>query len=267
MNFTTKLGGMTVSAIPDLARGVMVNGFRNSMKGYASQISQSPAFKASKEEMLKMGIGLETVLHSRSRAIGDLVDSSSRTTAVEAGMERITDAFGKLTLMDRFNDINKSMNGMLTSDGILSGAFSARRMAKLGINDNMAARIRSEFEKHGEVIDGWHIGNFDKWDDQYVAGVFQSAVLKDVNNTIITPGIGDTPLWASTPMGRTIFQFKSFTTASYNRALLGGLQEGTAQFYYGTAFQIALGSLVYALKEASKGKMLTGHQRSWCLRV
>lgn len=254
VNFTTKLGGMTVSAIPDLARGVMVNGFRNSMKGYASQISQSPAFKASKEEMLKMGIGLETVLHSRSRAIGDLVDSSSRTTAVEAGMERITDAFGKLTLMDRFNDINKSMNGMLTSDGILSGAFSARRMAKLGINDNMAARIRSEFEKHGEVIDGWHIGNFDKWDDQYVAGVFQSAVLKDVNNTIITPGIGDTPLWASTPMGRTIFQFKSFTMASYNRALLGGLQEGTAQFYYGTAFQIALGSLVYALKEASKGK-------------
>ncbi|WP_411368268.1 hypothetical protein [Escherichia coli] len=254
VNFTTKLGGMTVSAIPDLARGVMVNGFRNTMKGYASQISQSPAFKASKEDMLKMGIGLEAVLHSRSRAIGDLVDSSSRTTAVEAGMERITDAFGKLTLMDRFNDINKSMNGMLTSDGILSGAFSARRMAKLGINDNMAARIRSEFEKHGEVIDGWHIGNFDKWDDQYVAGVFQSAVLKDVNNTIITPGIGDTPLWASTPMGRTIFQFKSFTTASYNRALLGGLQEGTAQFYYGTAFQIALGSLVYALKEASKGK-------------
>lgn len=78
VNFTTKLGGMTVSAIPDLARGVMVNGFRNTMKGYASQISQSPAFKASKEDMLKMGIGLEAVLHSRSRAIGDLVDSSSR---------------------------------------------------------------------------------------------------------------------------------------------------------------------------------------------
>lgn len=69
----------------------------------------------------------------------------------------------------------------------------------------MAARIRSEFEKHGEVINGWHIGNFEKWDDQHVAGVFQSAVLKDVNNTVITPGIGDTPLWASTPLGKTIF--------------------------------------------------------------
>lgn len=253
-NFVTKLGGMTVSAIPDLARGVMVNGFGNTMRGYSSLITRSPAFKASRAEQLKMAVGLETILHTRSRTMGDLVDSSARTTAVEAGMERVTDAFGKLTMMGHFDDMNKSVNGMITSDGILSGAFAGRRLAKLGINDNMAARIRSEFQKHGEVIDGWHIGNFDKWDDQYVAGVFQSAVLKDVNNTIITPGIGDTPLWASTPMGRTIFQFKSFTTASYNRALLGGLQEGTAQFYYGTAFQIALGSLVYALKEASKGK-------------
>lgn len=253
-NFVTKLGGMTVSAIPDLARGVMVNGFSNTMRGYSSLITRSPAFKASRAEQLKMAVGLETILHTRARTMGDLVDSSARTTAVEAGMERVTDAFGKLTMMGHFDDMNKSVNGMITSDGILSGAFAGRRLAKLGINDNMAARIRSEFEKHGEIIDGWHIGNFEKWDDQHVAGVFQSAVLKGVNNTVITPGIGDTPLWASTPLGKTIFQFKSFATASYNRATLGGLQEGTGQFYYGTAFQIALGALTYALKQAANGK-------------
>ncbi|MGW8664695.1 hypothetical protein [Serratia ureilytica] len=253
-NFVTKLGGMTVSAIPDLARGVMVNGFSNSMRGYSALISRSPAFKASRAEMQKMAVGLETILHTRARTMGDLVDGSSRTTAVEAGMERITDVFGKLTLMGHFDDVNKSVNGMITSDSILSGAAAAKKLAKLGINPNMASRIRSEFQKHGEVIDGWHIGNFEKWGDQHVAGVFQSAVLKDVNNTVITPGIGDTPLWASTPLGKTVFQFKSFATASYNRATLGGLQEGTAQFYYGTAFQIGLGALTYALKQAANGK-------------
>ncbi|WP_164096871.1 hypothetical protein [Serratia marcescens] len=253
-NFVTKLGGMTVSAIPDLARGVMVNGFSNSMRGYSALISRSPAFKASRAEMQKMAVGLETILHTRARTMGDLVDSSSRTTAVEAGMERVTDVFGKLTLMGHFDDVNKSVNGMITSDSILSGAAAAKKLAKLGINPNMAGRIRSEFQKHGEVIDGWHIGNFEKWDDQHVAGVFQAAVLKDVNNTVITPGIGDTPLWASTPLGKTVFQFKSFATASYNRATLGGLQEGTAQFYYGTAFQIGLGALTYALKQAANGK-------------
>lgn len=253
-NFVTKLGGMTVSAIPDLARGVMVNGFSNSMRGYSALISRSPAFKASRSEMQKMAVGLETILHTRARTMGDLVDGSSRTTAVEAGMERVTDVFGKLTLMGHFDDVNKSVNGMITSDSILSGAAAAKKLAKLGVNPNMAGRIRSEFQKHGEVIDGWHIGNFEKWDDQHVASVFQSAVLKDVNNTVITPGIGDTPLWASTPLGKTVFQFKSFATASYNRATLGGLQEGTAQFYYGTAFQIGLGALTYALKQAANGK-------------
>ncbi|WP_447716879.1 hypothetical protein [Pluralibacter gergoviae] len=253
-NFVTKLGGMTVSAIPDLARGVMVNGFGNTMRGYSALISRSPAFQASKAEMRKMAVGLETILHTRARTMGDLVDGSARTTAVEAGMERVTDVFGKLTMMGHFDDMNKSVNGMIVADGILGNAFPARRLAKLGINDNMAARIRAEFQKHGETIEGWHVGNFEKWDDQHVAGVFQSAVLKDVNNTVITPGIGDTPLWAGTPLGKTVFQFKSFTTASYNRATLGGLQEGTSQFYYGTAFQIGLGALTYALKQSAAGR-------------
>ncbi|HHA1904120.1 TPA: hypothetical protein ACOED1_004959, partial [Enterobacter kobei] len=254
VNFVTKLGGMTVSAIPDLARGVMVQGFGRTMKGYSALISRSPALNASKAEMDKMAVGLETVLNTRSRLMADLVDSSARTNAVEAGLDRVTDVFGKLTLMGQFNDVNKAINGMITSDGILAGAFPGRRLAKLGINDNMAARIRSEFEKHGEVIDGWHIGNFEKWDDQHVAGIFQSAVLKDTNNIIITPGVGDTPLWASTTIGRSIFQFRSFTTASYNRATIGGLSEGTAQFYYGAAFQIGLGALTYALKQSANGK-------------
>ena len=57
--------------------------------------------------------------------------------------------------------MNKSVNGMITSDGILSGAFPAKRLAKLGINEKMAERIQREFQKHGEVIQGWHIGNFE----------------------------------------------------------------------------------------------------------
>ncbi|HDU9972037.1 TPA: hypothetical protein RHG20_005688, partial [Klebsiella pneumoniae] len=147
-----------------------------------------------------------------------------------------------------------AINGMVTADSILSGSAPASRIAKLGISPATAVRINEQFRKHGEVLDGWHIGNFDKWDDDYASGVFQSAVLKDTNNIIITPGIGDTPLWASSPIGRTVFQFRSFTTASYNRATIGGLSEGNAQFYYGTAFQIALGALTYALKQAANGK-------------
>lgn len=120
-------------------------------------------------------------------------------------MECVTVVFGKLTLMGHFGDMNKSVNGMITSDGILGNSFAAPRLAKPGINDNMTGVFALNFRRMVEVIEGWHIGNFNKWDDQYVAGVFQSDVLKYVNNTVITPGIGDTPLWASTPLGKKYF--------------------------------------------------------------
>ncbi|MDV0787717.1 hypothetical protein VC623_24400, partial [Citrobacter amalonaticus] len=68
----------------------MVNGFRNITRGYGAMISKSPAWVASRAEQKKMAVGLETILHTRARTMGDLVDSSSRTTAVEAGMERVT---------------------------------------------------------------------------------------------------------------------------------------------------------------------------------
>lgn len=124
-NFVTKLGGMTFSAIPDLARGVMVNGFSNAMRGYSALIARSPAFKASRAEQLKMAVGLETILHSWARAMNDLIDSSARKTAIEAGMERVADVFGKLTLMGHFDDLNKSVSGRVTADGILLVAAKA----------------------------------------------------------------------------------------------------------------------------------------------
>lgn len=69
---------------------------------------------------------VETVLNSRSRLMADLVDSSTRTNAAEAGLDRVTDVFGKLTLMGQYNDINKAINGMVTADGILSGRLQPR---------------------------------------------------------------------------------------------------------------------------------------------
>jgi hypothetical protein len=46
---------MTVSAIPDLARGVMVNGFSKTMKGYGALISKSPAFRSQQKRNEKDG--------------------------------------------------------------------------------------------------------------------------------------------------------------------------------------------------------------------
>ncbi|MBC3213400.1 hypothetical protein [Serratia fonticola] len=254
MNYLTKLGGMTVSAVPDLARAVMVNGFAKTFSAYGKWLARSPAWKANKQEMRKMGTALDIVLSDRSRAIADIADGFSQRSALESGLDYATGKFGNLTLMNQWNSFHKSLNGMNTADLILSATKSNARLAKLGIDDNMAARIQQQFNKHGKTVDGLRIGNSSAWDDPAVRAAFESAVVKDVNNTIVTPGIGDTPLWSSSQMGKLVFQFKSFIFGSYNRATAGGIQAGDAQFYYGLAMQLMLGAMTYAIKNTIAGR-------------
>lgn len=254
MNYLTKLGGMTVSAVPDLARAVMVNGFSKTFSAYGKWLSRSPAWKANKQEMQKMGTALDIVLSDRSRAIADIADGFSQRSALESGLDYATGKFGNLTLMNQWNSFHKALNGMNTADIILNSTKSNPRLAKLGIDDNMAARIQQQFNKHGKTVDGLRIGNSSAWDDPAVRAAFESAVVKDVNNTIVTPGIGDTPLWSSSQMGKLVFQFKSFIFGSYNRATAGGIQAGDAQFYYGLAMQLMLGAMTYAIKNTIAGR-------------
>lgn len=254
MNYLTKLGGMTVSAVPDLARAVMVNGFSKTFSAYGKWLARSPAWKANKQEMQKMGTALDIVLSDRSRAIADIADGFSQRSALESGLDYATGKFGNLTLMNQWNSFHKALNGMNTADIILNSTKSNPRLAKLGIDDNMAARIQQQFSKHGKTVDGLRIGNSSAWDDPAVRAAFESAVVKDVNNTIVTPGIGDTPLWSSSQMGKLVFQFKSFIFGSYNRATAGGIQAGDAQFYYGLAMQLMLGAMTYAIKNTIAGR-------------
>ncbi|MEX5486411.1 hypothetical protein IC611_14920 [Proteus mirabilis] len=69
-----------------------------------------------------------------------------------------------------------------------------------------------------------------------------SGSIKDVRTTVITPGIGDTPLMMSSELGKIVMQFKTFFFATHNRALVSGIQSGDASFYYGALLQVALGS-------------------------
>ncbi|MEY1276720.1 hypothetical protein AB7080_12320 [Providencia rettgeri] len=254
LNFLTMLGGMTISAIPDVARAVMVHGFSKTFSAYGKWLSRSDAWKAGREELRKMGIGLDVYLSDRSRAIADLADGYAQRSALESGLDYMTGKFGNLTLMNQWNSFHKSINGINTADIILGSKASSTRLAKLGIDENMLGRIHQQFSKYGETVDGLRIGNSSKWDDPVVRGAFESAVMKDVNNTVITPGIGDTPLWSSGLFGKHIFQFKSFIFGSFNRATISGIQAGDAHFYYGMALQIMLGSLTYAIKNTLAGR-------------
>ena len=88
----------------------------------------------------------------------------------------------------------------------------------------MAARIAKQFEKHGEKLKHNLVANTDAWDDLVAVKHYRAAMNKEINRTIVTPGMGDTPLWMSTELGSTIAQFKKFVMAATQRMLMRGMQ-------------------------------------------
>ena len=108
----------------------------------------------------------------------------------------------------------------------------------------MAARIAKEFNKHGKKFEHNYIANTHLWDDVAAADAFGGALNKDINITIVTPGLGDTQLWMSKELGSTIAQFKKFAMASTQRMLFRGMQERDLDFLFGSMMLIGSGMMI-----------------------
>src|SRR5690606_21488882 len=91
------------------------------------------------------------------------------------------------------------------------------RLAMSGIDPEMAGRIAEQFRQFGSRDGALAIPNSERWTDRQAVTAFRAAVSKEVDRIIVTPGVGDRPLWMSTEAGKMIGQFKSFSLASAQR--------------------------------------------------
>lgn len=265
VNFLRLLGGMTISSLPDMARPIMQHGLRSALKPLGKMMTDISKMRIAKADLREMGIGLEYALSSRSKVIADLNDPYSRRSFLERGLEWSSQKFGNFTLMNQYTDTMKMWSGIITQSKVLNAANAVAggkklskkeitKLAHIGIDESMLHRIADQYSRHGEDLDGLLTGHSHLWDDRVVREAFQSAILKDVRTTVITPGIGDTPLMMSSELGKIVMQFKTFFFATHNRALVSGIQSGDASFYYGALLQVGLGSLVYVLKSMMAGR-------------
>lgn len=265
VNFLRLLGGMTISAATDLMRPVMQHGLSKSLRPMGAMLRNMAAVKVAAKDLREMAVGLDYVLSTRTKAIADLTDPYSRRSAFERGLNWGTQKFGNWTLMNQWNSALKSWSGLIVQSRILDNAQllaagkevpkkEVRKLAQIGIDQSMLRRIGEQFAKHGEDMDGLLTGHSHLWDDRAVREAFQSAVLKDVDSTVVTPGVGDTPLMMSNEVGKMILQFKTFIFAQHNRVIASGIQQGDASFYLGAMGTIALGAMVYVMKQKLSGR-------------
>ena len=276
LNYIRLLGGMTPSAIPDLARPVMVHGFSRVFDdALVPMVRNWQAFKLSTQTIRDMGAATDMVMNSRAQSLADVADDFGRFTKLERGLGALADTFGMVSLMAPWNTAAKQIAGAVSQArlvrairadvaGKLKGA-ELEYLRSAGISADDARAIATQLRLHGKEVDGLPLTNAMDWEDADAFTAFQSAMNRDVDRIIVTPG-QDVPLAASGgwgEFGRMMFQFKSFAIASTQRMLLTGLQQRDMATLNGLWLSTTLGMVSYAVKQTDANRPLSDDPQTW----
>ena len=177
------------------------------------------------------------------------------------------------------NRMNKAAIRRVGSRGAPSTDYETTKLARAGIDENMAWRISMQFEEHGIRQGRVRIAKTENWSDRAAAEAYTAALGKEINTIIVTPGAGDLPnfmgggfernfrqraadlkakrdageasmadkaelLFMSPQMAQILFQFKSFGAVATQRVLVPGLQHGDRNFIVGATGAVGLGMMV-----------------------
>lgn len=261
-NYMRLLGGVTLASLTDASRFVAVHGARATMReALPALVKGVKAAQISRADAKSLGAVTERVLQSRLASLADLNDPYAYGSRYERFLSNASNAFSRATGLGWWNDTLKTVSSVMTQNRMMrnaldwKGAGKTERayMAYLGIDEDMAERIAKQFRQHGIEEDGIYGANVGAWDDEAAARAWGAALNKDVDRTIITKGVADTPLWMKTNWGKLIGQFKSFGLASNQRVLIAGLQERPHRLAEMLVMSSALGMLVGYLKYVERG--------------
>lgn len=253
-NYIRMMGGAVIANITELYRPAMVHGLGRYMtQGIAPLLTNAAAIKLSVKEAKLAGQVTERVLQTRMMSLGEIGDPYRNGTAVERWLTNGSRLGSKWNGLVYWTDGMKAISSVLSQNRIMeaalsSGAKDTRLLAYLGIDGDMASRIAKQFAEHGEDLDGVKVANTQAWSDPNAVRAYRAAVSKDVDSIIVTKSVGDVPLFANTPTGRLILQFRSYTFAAHQRVTLRAMQEDKAQFLSGMIGMAALGMLGATLR-------------------
>jgi hypothetical protein len=274
-------GGFMISSIPDLARPIMVHGLNRTLRdGVIPMMRNYRTMKLALEENRRAAIGWEMVIDTRAAGMTDIgSEFAGRLTRGEAGLTSLARKMSVANLLSPWNTAVKHWSAFVTQARMLEAveAITEAGPGKLNrklskeletlafqrIDREAAAKIADQFKRFGEKRDGFFLANTDKWDDQATRELYRDAVRAEVDRIIVTPGIGDRPLWMSSELGKTIGQYKSFAMAATTRVLLSGLQQRDLAALNGLYLSAFLGMSVYATKTLQAGRDLSDSPQVW----
>jgi hypothetical protein len=269
LNYIRVMGEVALASLAESVRPAMVHGLTPYMQTMGRLGTGLNGIKASVREAQMAGQVSERMLGQRLATLSDIVDPYASRGPTERFVEQMSNVASRWNGIRMLTDMQKAIASVMTQDRILgnAGKFGKLKdgelayMRHLGIDADMAERIAGYFKKHGEVVDGTKVANTEEWvrglrgqelDAARVAvRAYRAAINKDVDSIITTRGVADVPLFANTPTGKAMLQFKSFALASHQRVLLRGLQEDQTRFLSGLIAMSTIGMMVTYFKAIS----------------
>lgn len=265
---TTMLGGAALSAIPELARGMMAHGFSRSFGTIANGAFDRASWgKVSKEMRELTGEGIDTVTSgTMSRFVEQGGPTGAATSKLGRAAHKFTDFGNGLFFVANglamITDITKRMNLVFTNQFFLEDIGRmvtgnapqelVERMASYGINMEDAIAISKQpIQQEGRLL----LANVGEWSDDALGMRYSSAVAGMVRRIIPTAGKADIPQIAKGfikgrefPLLTMPFQFMQYGFASTNKVALSALQGRDQSPVIGVAALIGLGYMTASIK-------------------
>lgn len=260
-NVIRVMGSSIISQLPDLARPMVVHGF---MKVFGSMLGDLvdgfKMVKIGKAEAQRVGTATDMVLGGRAGQIADLSEQITRQSKAE--MVTGIAAHKALTLfgVSPWTVYQKARVSYLATDDMLRQIEKIGKgqdisdkwrttLAGLGIDKDTTLAIYKEQPNWEEASRGFWVANTEKWKDQTAANKFSDALLRHIDNMIISPTAADKPLWTQTEVGKAVSQFQAFGWATHQRILIAGLQDRDASALASVASMMALGMISVAMRD------------------
>lgn len=266
LNYLRFMGGVTASSLPDAARIVMAEGIVDTFRfGLAPMVRNMKAFKMAGAEAKRYGVGIDALMGGRSEIIADVADYSQGGTALERGVRAAANKFGQINLMDQWTGGVKQLHAVVMQNKIVGDMLKGKydkRLGQLGISEADSKNIAQQLKKYAEKIDGVWVANTRQWDNQDLASMYGGALRKESDRVIVMPG-QEKPLFMSTELGKTFFQFRSFMFSATQRMLIAGIQGQDAHFMQGVLGITTLGMMAYAFKQWDAGREISDDPAVW----
>lgn len=263
-NFLRGMGSAVISSITDLGKISMEEGMLRTFGGIVGDMATGfKGMRMGMKEAKQAGTALDITLATTNRIVADLGDRYAAESKMGRGLTMASNWYAVANLLAPWTQAMKSWSGMLAGSRILDASEKLAKggklsrsgilkLARAGIDIHMAKRIAGQ-SQHWEMLpNSMRNANTGDWTDLRAREAFRSALLTEVDRSVITPSAADVPLHLHTETGKLIFQFKRFAMASTTKLLVSGLQTRDIATLNGIMVMFGLGMLGTALRDFFK---------------